>query len=76
MGLDLGQRTNLQQRRPLWSFRTEGALKKLRAPPRQLRYSAVKTCAECDKHMLSFTSRLFSRFDRCEKTSLLQPAKP
>ena len=42
LGLDLGQRTKLQQRRPPRPFRTEGALKKLRETLRQLRYSAVK----------------------------------
>jgi hypothetical protein len=45
MGLDLGQRTKLQQWLPLRPLRTEGALKKLLETPRQLRYSAVKMCA-------------------------------
>ena len=49
LGLDLGQRTKLQQRRPLRPLRTEGALKKLRETLRQLPYSAVKIRAVSQK---------------------------
>jgi len=40
LGLDLGQRTKLQHRRPPRPLCTEGASKKT---PRQLLYSAVKS---------------------------------